>query len=674
MARGGALAALSARELVAEALARHLRPPPDVPVDEWAERHRWLEKRTSAAAGPWRNAKTPYLIEPQRCWTDPRVRNVVLLKGGQTGGSEIALNCVGRDIECDPGPTLWVTSSDEQVRKISRRRIGPMLDRPPLRSRVPRLKGREAGRTTTSIEFEQGSLSIVTAHSPASLSSDPARRVIFDEVDRYSESSGTEGDPLDLGKARQQTFELYGAKTLFVSTPGIEGVSRIAKLYEDSDQRRYMVPCPECGTLQELVWFGTREDGHKFGVLWDHAAPKHLAAKTAYYQCEHCPARWDDAQRWAQVQPEAGAQWVATRPFAGTAGFYIPSLLSTFVRLSDCVATWFAAQGRPSKLQAFWNLVLGLPWSLTAESAPKRIPLEAWEGFDVPESACLLLGMADVQANRIEVTIAGLAPNEQVLPVEHRIFQGSTELPQVWDDVEAYIGRQWSRSDGRGIRLTALGIDCSYKLETVCDWAAQVAPRTGLRVFPLRGVSRGVKQPIVRERVPSPSKGGRWFYNVNADAAKLAVIQKLQLKASQPGCIRYPARECFTDGYFEQLRAETLKRRYVRGFLVLEWHLRAGQRNEALDCLAGILAVREWLNPALDVLATRNPKITAEPVAPAPALPAELPRDRDALEAMLARLLEQREAARAAAPPPPPPRVATRSRGAWFDAARGPRR
>ena len=96
----------SARDLVSAALARSLRPPPTVTVDVWAERHRHLEKRTSAIAGAWRNPRTPYLIEPQRCMTDPAVRSLVIKKGGQTGGSEIAINWVGRQIDCDPGPIL----------------------------------------------------------------------------------------------------------------------------------------------------------------------------------------------------------------------------------------------------------------------------------------------------------------------------------------------------------------------------------------------------------------------------------------------------------------------------------------------------------------------------------------------------------------------------------------
>lgn len=664
----------SARELVAEAFARHFAPPPSITVDEWAEKFRWLEKRTTAAGGPWRNYRTPYLIEVQRVLTDPTVRRVAIQKAAQTGGSEVALNWIFRQIECDPGPILWVTSGLEQVSKISRRRIDPMLDREPLRARVPRRKSRDSDRTTSQVSFEGGSLGIVTANSPAALSSDPQRDLVFDEVDRYAPSSGSEGDPLDLGNARQQTFERLGAKTVYVSTPGIDGQSRISKLYEGSDQRRYHVPCPECGTLQELVWLGKHPDGRKFGVIWDRSLPKEQAPPTAYYQCEHCPARWTDAQRWESTQPEAGARWIASRPFAGTAGFYVPGMLSSFVRLADMVKLWLDAQGDPSKLQTFANLQLGLPFSLTAEEAPKSLPLERWEGFDVPASVCCLLGFVDVQSDRLEVTVGGFGPDGTLCVATHEQLQGVTKLPPVWADLERLMVGHWKRSDGKRISLSALGIDCGYDFERVTDWAAHASEKFGLRVFAIKGVSRGIEEPIVRERVAGRAHGGRLFYVSNSDAAKLAVIQRLQLREG-PGRIRFPARGCFGAEYQAQLRAEKLQRRYVRGYPVVEWFAKPGERNEALDCLAGLYAVREWLNPALDVMEQTNAAIVAPPPEPEPVPEPPKPKPvPDTAERAPVRPVEPRAPAPLVAPRAPIQVVRRDGGGAWFDSHRAGRR
>lgn len=42
---------------------RQLQPPEDLTVAEWADKYRMLDAKTSAMPGPWRNDKTPYLID-----------------------------------------------------------------------------------------------------------------------------------------------------------------------------------------------------------------------------------------------------------------------------------------------------------------------------------------------------------------------------------------------------------------------------------------------------------------------------------------------------------------------------------------------------------------------------------------------------------------------------------
>ncbi|WP_281181178.1 phage terminase large subunit family protein [Candidatus Arsenophonus triatominarum] len=48
------------------------------------------------------------------------------------------------------------------------------------------------------------------------------------------------------------------SNTLIVlgSTPTVKHVSRIEKVYNESDQRHYWVPCPHCGEFQILEWGG----------------------------------------------------------------------------------------------------------------------------------------------------------------------------------------------------------------------------------------------------------------------------------------------------------------------------------------------------------------------------------------------------------------------------------
>lgn len=53
-------------------------PPENLTVDEWADKYRILPA-TSAEAGPWRTNRTPYLREPMRAFTDPKVSRIVMV-------------------------------------------------------------------------------------------------------------------------------------------------------------------------------------------------------------------------------------------------------------------------------------------------------------------------------------------------------------------------------------------------------------------------------------------------------------------------------------------------------------------------------------------------------------------------------------------------------------------
>jgi hypothetical protein len=84
---------------------------------------------------------------------------------------------------------------------------------------------------------------IVGSNAPADLAAQSVRIVIADEVGRYEASAGEEGDPLELAEQRTETYDTE-ALVLHLSTPLIEGTSRIAASYAESDQRIWELRCP----------------------------------------------------------------------------------------------------------------------------------------------------------------------------------------------------------------------------------------------------------------------------------------------------------------------------------------------------------------------------------------------------------------------------------------------
>ena len=223
------------------------KPPENLTVSQWAERYRVLSRESSAEAGPWRNDRTPYMVEPMDAFTDPRVRRVTVVACSQVGKSELVLNCIGYAIDQDPGSMLYIQPNIEDAKKFSRKRIAPMVrDCPTLRRKVAEAKGRDSSNTVSEKSFPGGSLSIIGSNSPSALASTPVRYIFGDERDRWALSAGTEGDPWKLADARTITY--YNAKLLDVSTCTVKGQSPIADAYEEGTQEG----CEEGGVRRVL--------------------------------------------------------------------------------------------------------------------------------------------------------------------------------------------------------------------------------------------------------------------------------------------------------------------------------------------------------------------------------------------------------------------------------------
>lgn len=231
-----------------------LAPEPQVRVSEWAEQFRILPA-TSAEPGRWRNSRTPYLAEIMDCLSvSSAIERVILMKAAQISASEAALNFAGYAIANAPGVMLYVMPTDSASQRNVRLRVDPLIDSTPeLAALVTRRRSRSAGNTDSLKAFPGGQLSFVGANSAVGLRSTPARYIVCDEVDAFPIDADGEGDPVSLAIQRTVTFK--GRRKIFLlSTPTVEGVSRIAQAFKEGDQRKFYCPCPHCGTLQTLEW------------------------------------------------------------------------------------------------------------------------------------------------------------------------------------------------------------------------------------------------------------------------------------------------------------------------------------------------------------------------------------------------------------------------------------
>jgi phage terminase large subunit GpA-like protein len=231
-----------------------LKPSPRISITGWAEKYRMLNQEASAEPGPWRTSRTPYLREIMDCLSPHHHAEVVVFqKGGQIGATEAGNNWIGACIHWYPRPMMLVVPTLDIAKRVSKKRLSKMISGTAvLKDKVVPSRSKEAGNTLFMKEFPGGSLVLAAANSPAGLRSDPIANLFLDEVDAYPADCGGEGDPVELATKRTATFP--NRKSFRVSTPTIAGLSRIEADYNETDQRRYFVPCPSCGEFQTIDW------------------------------------------------------------------------------------------------------------------------------------------------------------------------------------------------------------------------------------------------------------------------------------------------------------------------------------------------------------------------------------------------------------------------------------
>ncbi|MDX1820082.1 MAG: phage terminase large subunit family protein [Paracoccaceae bacterium] len=564
-----------------------LRPPPELTISDWADRHRRLSSEASAEPGQWRTSRAEYQRGIMEAISDPGTETVVIMSSAQVGKTEILNNAVGYHIDQDPAPIMVVMPTERDAETWSKDRFSPMArDTPCLAARIADPKSRDGNNKILHKRFPGGHLTIVGANAPSGLASRPIRLLLCDEVDRYPFSAGAEGDPVNLAKKRTVTF--WNRKIVLVSTPTNKGSSRIEAAFEESDQRRYWVPCPACGAEQVLSWAQVR---------WDKAADGTHLPETARYLCAECDAAWTDETRWAAV---GQGRWVAERPFARTAGFHLNEIYSPWVRLEAMVRSFLSARaGGDEAMKTFVNTALGETWMESGEApdwqrlADRR---ETWTPGRVPAGGLLLTAGADVQKDRIEVDVWAWGRGLESWLVDHLVFEGGPGDPACWQQLTDLLGRSWMHASGQPMTLARLAIDTGYETSAVYAWSRQVG---FAQVAPVKGVEGFARtSPVSGPTFVDATVGGKRLRR----GARLWTVATSTFKAETyrflrqdrptreeqeagtpcpPGTIHLPD---WADGeWLKQLTAEQLVTvRTKRGFARLEWQ-KLRERNEALD-------------------------------------------------------------------------------------------
>ncbi len=556
-----------------------VRPDPRMNVSEWADAHRHLSQNASGEPGPWRTDRTPYLREIMDCLSPSSpVEKVVFMKGAQIGGTEAGNNWIGYVIHHAPGPMLAVQPTVEMAKRWSKQRIAGLIDSTPaLRERVKEARSRDSGNTVQSKEFPGGILVMTGANSAVGLRSMPVRYLFLDEVDAYDFDVDGEGDPVSL--ASQRTITFGNRKIFLVSTPTIQGFSRIELEYEASDRRRWWVPCPECHEYQVL---------DEKRLQW----PKDKPEEAAYF-CEHCGVAIPSHRKaWMNSR----GIWRAENPDSAIAGFWLSGLNSPWLTWAQ-IAERKAAAKDDAAMKVYVNTIEARTWAESGEAPEWQRLYDRREDYPigiVPKGGIFLTAGVDVQKDRLEVEIVAWGHERESWSIDYRVFPGDPNREEVWKNIDDILEETFPDTEGVELPIYRLAVDTGYATHAVYAW---VRKKQADRVIPVKGTNK-TSAPlgaVSHEDVTVQGKKKRrgfMVWPVGSSFCKSELYGFLrkekptdeQLEAGE----LYPSGYChfpkYPEEFFKQMTAErlvTVKDR--RGFPYREWR-KLRERNEALDC------------------------------------------------------------------------------------------
>lgn len=396
-------------------------------VSDWCKRV--LQLAESDNRGPFMLVGREYIREWLDSLAEPHLSDFVMVTGSQVGKTTALMALAAWIIRHESSRIFWVMPTRDTMRNFSRTRWMPLLRTSGFE--VP--EGYDRFHFSTFEQIIEGSIvDMVWSNSPAALSSVPARVVILDEIDKFSDATAQEANAVDL--ALQRTKSAANPKRLMASTPTL-GEGLIWQQFLRTDQRRYFVPCPHCGKECLLVWQRGfcvfPNTGHEAYIAWDQGALRddeswdlERVEQSAHAVCPHCQGRIEDRHKGKMLREGV---WRPTQPGSpGFRGWHLSSLYSTRPEcgFGKLAVKFLLAKRSVQGVQGFINGDLAEPWE-NQESLSARVEL-----------------VVEDDARPIEKAFP-------ILTVDHQ-----HRAPQFW-----YVVREWNQHS----RLTDWGTASGFE-------------------------------------------------------------------------------------------------------------------------------------------------------------------------------------------------------------------
>ena len=581
------------------------KPPERYTPSQWAERNRIIPAG-NAEAGRFRNSRTPYAAGVMDATVEPYVEEVWFVAGTQIGKTTTQENVLGYWIDNNPGPCLIVKPNEASVDESVKERWRPLLESSPSLRR--HMSPNPHDNTLKGIKLDTMPIYFGWAGSPQSLASRPCRYVLLDECDKFPPFAGREADPISLARERTATYG-HRRRLVAVSTPTTQEGAIWRGFESCGDKRRYHVPCPHCGTYQQLTW--PQVKWPKLDIADKvKRADEIERARLAWYECSNpdCKGRIEESHKPRMLERGvwvSEGQHVANdgtlqgeRPVSKRVGFHLSSLYSPWRTFAEMAAEFIRADGDIAATMNFRNSRLAEPFEVqVSRREPNQIrDKSAGAGPErvVPSWAVLLLATCDVQKDHCYWAVTAWGYEMQSKRVAIGIAATLDEVYRaVFKPPVGYVTDQGVPVGGQ-----ELIVDSGYRKDEVTEFAR----RDPARVRMAKGLSTYFG-PIADPKVEKAS--GVLVWNINTMQSK----DTLDRLIKDPDPDKWQVFAGISDEYCAHLASEhkTIDPQTKQ----MVWKEKSsGAANHWLDCEAMACAVARASGADMPKLAEAKPAET----------------------------------------------------------------
>lgn len=304
----------------------------------YGTKSRWaVARRVMQDGEPYSLTDYPYVAGI----LNSRAQKNWVMKGAQTGLTEAGITIGLHEIDYHQRDVIHYFPTGKMAERFSKTRFSTAIKLSPYLNRAV---------TNDSLELKQignATLHVLGANSIANLKGTSAGRLIFDELDEWTEKQIYLAEERASGQKNDDKI-IWG-----LSTPKFPNMG-IHKQYLNSTQEHFFFDCPHCKEEIELIWETS------FVLCGDSVDDKEVA--NSYLKCSKCHAKLDHKKKKEWL---SSGRWIATNPDADpllSRGFWLSQLYSPTVSPGELAIAYLRGHGDEDARREFHNSKLGLPY------------------------------------------------------------------------------------------------------------------------------------------------------------------------------------------------------------------------------------------------------------------------------------------------------------------------